>query len=77
MPKLPRVSGKICVAALERLGFTQVRQKGSHVFMRRDTDSCVVPLHKELKTGTLAGVLRQAGLGSSEFISALKAQTQD
>ena len=58
MPKLPRVSGAQAVHALQRLGFEQVRQKGSDVVMRRGSTGCVVPLHVELKVGTLAGVLR-------------------
>ena len=53
---------------LERLGFVQVRQRGSHVVMRRGGAGTVVPLHKELKTGTLAGIIRQAGLTQDEFL---------
>ena len=71
MPKLPRVSGAQAVRALQRLGFEQVRQKGSHVVMRRGSTGCVVPLHAELKVGTLAGVLRQAEVSPEEFIKAL------
>jgi predicted RNA binding protein YcfA (HicA-like mRNA interferase family) len=71
MPKLPRVSGAQAVRALQRLGFAQVRQKGSHVVMRRGSTGCVVPLHAELKVGTLAGVLRQAEVSPDEFIEAL------
>ena len=37
MPKLPHISGKECVGILERMGFAQVRQKGSHVIMRRES----------------------------------------
>ncbi len=70
MPKLPRVSGAETVRALERLGFAVVRQRGSHIIMRRGTSGCVVPNHREIKTGTLAGVLRQAGISAEEFISA-------
>lgn len=57
--------------ALERLGFVQVRQRGSHVVMRRGAVGIVIPLHKELKTGTLAGILRQAQLGQDEFLGAV------
>jgi len=71
MPKLPRISGQIAIQALRRLGFEQVRQSGSHVVLRKDHKGCVVPLHKELKVGTLAGVLRQAGVSSEDFIAAL------
>ncbi len=34
MPKLRRVSGKEAIRALERLGFLQVRQRGSHVVLK-------------------------------------------
>jgi predicted RNA binding protein YcfA (HicA-like mRNA interferase family) len=71
MPKLPRVSGADALRALERLGFEKVRQKGSHVVMRRGPKGCVVPLHTELKVGTLAGVLRQAEVSPEEFMAAL------
>jgi predicted RNA binding protein YcfA (HicA-like mRNA interferase family) len=71
MPKLPRISGAEALRALERLGFERVRQKGSHVVMRRGPKGCVVPLHTELKVGTLAGLLRQADVSPEEFIAAL------
>lgn len=74
MAKLPRVSGRECVAALERLGFVKVRQRGSHVVMRRDARGCVVPMHREFKTGTLHGVLMQAGVTAEEFVEALHRQ---
>lgn len=71
MPKLPRLSGAEVIAALARLGFEQVRQRGSHVVLRRAEKGCVVPLHKELATGTLRGVLRQAGISIEEFMAQL------
>jgi predicted RNA binding protein YcfA (HicA-like mRNA interferase family) len=71
MPKLPRVSGTAVVRALERLGFERLRQSESHVIMRRGSKGCVVPMHNEVKVGTLAGVLRQADVTPEEFISAL------
>lgn len=71
MPKLPRTSGAAVVKALERLGFTKIRQSGSHVVMRRDAKGCVVPMHSEVKVGTLAGILRQADVSADEFTGAL------
>ena len=69
------------VAALKRLGFEEVRQKGSHLVLRRTSINsdgtsaaviCVVPLHKrDLAVGTLASVLRQAGIDAETFIEAL------
>jgi len=71
MPKLPVVSGTEVFRALEHLGFVVTRQRGSHIMMRRDSSGCVVPNHHELKIGTLAGILRQAGISPEEFIEAL------
>jgi len=72
MPKLPVLSGQDIVKALERLGFETIRQRGSHVVMRRGSQGTVVPLHKEVKTDTLAGIIRQAELSHDEFIKAIK-----
>lgn len=73
MPKLPIVSAAEAIRAFERLGFTIVRQRGSHIVLRRGSSGCVVPNHRELKTGTLSGVLKQAGVTSDEFTNALRA----
>ncbi|MHC5720263.1 MAG: type II toxin-antitoxin system HicA family toxin, partial [Nostoc sp.] len=55
MPKLPRISSREAIRALERLGFEQIRQTGSHVVMKKQTPEgttgCVVPVHQELKVG--------------------------
>ena len=72
MPDLPHVSGSEIVRALERLGFRVTRQRGSHIVMRRGAAGCVVPNHREVKTGTLAGVLKQAGVTPAEFLAALR-----
>jgi len=72
MPNLPRVSGAEVVRALERIGFVVTRQRGSHIVLRRDSAGCVVPNHRELKLGTLMGVLKQAGISADEFKAALR-----
>ncbi len=71
MPKLPRVSGADALKALQRLGFEKIRQSGSHVIARRGSIGCVIPMHAELKVGTLAGLLRQADVSVEEFLGAL------
>jgi predicted RNA binding protein YcfA (HicA-like mRNA interferase family) len=74
MAKLPIIAGRIIIAVLERLGFRVVRQRGSHVVLRRvgrSTDICVVPMHREVAAGTLRSVLRQANLTPDEFLAAL------
>lgn len=73
MPELPRVLRAEVVRARERLGLAKVRQSGSDVVMRRESKGCLVPLHREVKVGTLAGVLRQAEVSAEEFIAALRA----
>jgi predicted RNA binding protein YcfA (HicA-like mRNA interferase family) len=69
---LPRLSGKEAVKVFERMGFRRVRQRGSHVVMRRDfpdgARGCAIPMHRELKEGTLRGILKQAGLSAEEFL---------
>jgi predicted RNA binding protein YcfA (HicA-like mRNA interferase family) len=69
MSKLPRVSGRECAKALARAGFQVVRQKGSHILMRRDEPfaQVVVPDHRELHAGTLRDIIRDAGLMVDEF----------
>jgi predicted RNA binding protein YcfA (HicA-like mRNA interferase family) len=50
-------------------------QTGSHVVMKKETpDSeigCVVPVHRELKVGTLSDILKQAQVTPEEFIENL------
>ena len=71
MPDKRRMSGQEAIRALERLGFVQVRQKGSHVVLKRQTPEgaigCVVPLHRELALGTLRGILKQARVKPEEL----------
>ena len=75
MPELRRVSGQDAIRALEGLGFEQVRQRGSHVILKKWTPEgeigCVVPLHRELAIGTLRGILKQAGVSPEEFMKNL------
>jgi predicted RNA binding protein YcfA (HicA-like mRNA interferase family) len=72
MPSLPIVSGADVVRAPQRLGFVVARQRGSHIVLRRRSQGCVVPNHRELKTGTLSGALKQAGVSVEDFVTALK-----
>jgi predicted RNA binding protein YcfA (HicA-like mRNA interferase family) len=73
MSKLPRVSGRECVKALEKADFYLKRQEGSHIILRRDDPfaQVVVPDHKELDRGTLRAIIRQAGLSVDEFVELL------
>ncbi|MFN5881055.1 MAG: type II toxin-antitoxin system HicA family toxin [Burkholderiales bacterium] len=71
MPPLSDLSGSEIARALGRLGFAKVRQSGSHLLMRNGSRLCVVPMHKSIKRGTLAGILRQAKISTEAFTAAL------
>lgn len=58
--------------ALQRLGFVVARQRGSHIVLKRGTQGCVVPNHRELKIGTLSGILKQGSVSVDEFLKALR-----
>jgi predicted RNA binding protein YcfA (HicA-like mRNA interferase family) len=68
-PALPRVSGEETVRALVRCGFVHVSTRGSHHKLRHVERgrTAIVPLHRELAIGTLASILRQAGISAEEF----------
>ncbi len=73
MQKLKKISGKDCVKILcNKFGFRAVRQKGSHIVLRKETPEgdigTVVPNHKELKIGTLKGILELAKIDEEEFV---------
>lgn len=70
MVKLPRISGSRAIQVFERFGFAVVRQRGSHVVLRKHDRGCVIPVHKELAIGTLRSAIRQADLTTDEFVEA-------
>jgi len=72
LQKLKQISGKECIKILcNKFGFKSVRQTGSHMILKKDTPEgkigTVVPMHKELKIGTLKGVLDLAKVKEEEF----------
>jgi predicted RNA binding protein YcfA (HicA-like mRNA interferase family) len=72
VPRLLRLSGREARAILERHGFVLVRQKGSHMIMQHrrpegGTTTVPVPDHRELRTGTLLGIIEQSGLPRTLF----------
>ena len=76
MVKLPSLSGEELIKYLLKQGFERVRQKGSHVSLRKQTPDktykTVVPRHKDLAVGTLLNILRQCGISREEFLKDLK-----
>ncbi len=73
MGKLRILSGKQVCDILEKHGFIQVRQRGSHIVMQKrlpeTTITVPVPNHIEIRIGTLQSIIRQSGLNKSEFES--------
>ena len=77
MPKLPVVSGKETVKALQKIGFNLVSQKGSHIKLTRivgkSTQKVIIPNHRFIKLGTLRnGILKVVDISVDEFTKLLK-----
>lgn len=71
MPRLPVLSGRDVVRGLDRLGFQQIGQRDSHLKLRRGSATVIVPNHREVRRGTLASILQQAGITIDELMSGL------
>ena len=67
MSRFPSLSGKDAVRVLEQFGFTVRRQHGSHVVLAKGTRRAVVPLHDELARGTVASILKSAGISVDQL----------
>lgn len=72
MPKLPILKPRQIINALEKAGFRQVRQKGSHIQFKRGNLLVTVPNHSgDLNPQVLRSILRQAQMTPEEFINLL------
>ena len=69
MPRLPQVSGRSVVRLLLSLGYEVVRQKGSHIRLRKASQlgehNLTVPDHDVLAKGTLHDILTRVSLWNS------------
>ena len=54
-------------AALEKDGFDVIGTKGSHCKLRRGPRTVIVPLHNEVRPGTLASILRATGMSADRL----------
>ncbi len=76
MPKLPILSGLDVIKLLSRNGFQKIDQHGSHAILIKNVEArklkVIVPLHKEIRIGTLLSILRQANLTREEFFKLLE-----
>lgn len=68
-PRQPVVSGDQLIKALRKDGWEVVRQRGSHVRLKKvgRRTALVAPMHREIKRGTLGGILRDADLSAEDL----------
>lgn len=74
MPRLPACTPTDVIRALQKAGFFLDHSTGSHRFFRHPSRPGIVtvPFHrKDLKRGTLKGILEQAGLSDEQFMALL------
>ena len=74
MPKLPRVTADKIIKTLKKIGFEEVRQKGSHLRLKHPDNRVVtIPVHtgKILGKGLLKKILRDADLSVEELLDLL------
>ena len=73
--RLPALTAREVIRALQRAGFVVSRTSGSHCRLVHATDSTrrvTVPVHTgDLKRGTLRGIVAQAGMTVAEFLTLL------
>jgi len=78
MPKLPRITGRELVKALQEESFEITRRKGSHVQLTKYVGgrklTFPVPVHtgKTIKRGTLKGILRKANISVERLLELLR-----
>lgn len=72
---MPGLKGKEVIKALKKVGFVERRTTGSHCILKNSSTGkiVVVPLHgsKDIKRGTLFGIIKQAELAAEEFVGLL------
>lgn len=75
MSKVPSENYERILAALKRLGFSVVRQRGAHIRLEKSTDKGVikitVPAHRPVKRSTLSHILKQAQVSLDQFLTEL------
>jgi predicted RNA binding protein YcfA (HicA-like mRNA interferase family) len=71
LSKLPLLSWREVVKALEKAGFQIARQKGSHLILVKDECIVPVPRHEQIKRGLLMAIIAESGLTKEEFLKLL------
>ncbi|MBM4274226.1 MAG: type II toxin-antitoxin system HicA family toxin [Deltaproteobacteria bacterium] len=68
MPKIPGINHLQAVKALEKAGFTVVRQGRKHIVMSDGIRFLTIPRHNPVNAYTMGGIVRDAGLSVEEFL---------
>lgn len=75
MPRLPQVSGGDVIAMMQRPGYQVIRERGSHVRLKRRSEDGVhvetIPNHKNLAKGTLGAILKHVSKATGRPIDTL------
>lgn len=80
MQKLPIISGNQLIKLLRKLGYSVVKQRGSHIKLKKETaagtHSVTVPQHQEIAKGTLNDILNKVSvwnqISKKELLELLK-----
>ena len=67
--KLKNIKAREVIKLLENNGFQIKRQSGTHIILRKNEKTVVVPIHKPvIPIGTLKSIERQSGLDFRELL---------
>ena len=73
MPPVPLARPREVIRAFEKLGWSMVRQKGSHIMLSKTGHMATlsVPDHSAVARGTLRALIARAGVTVEEFLRVL------
>lgn len=71
MPRLSDCKPRDVLRVLRRHGFDEVRRSGGHAILKKPNHRFLVsvPVHDTVKKGTLAQIIRTAGLTTEQFLA--------
>ena len=72
LSKLPLLSWREVIKALNKVGFAVTRRRGSHIILAKNDRVVPVPRHDQIKRGLLLEIIAEAGLTKEEFLQLLK-----
>ncbi len=73
MSKLPSLKSRDVIRILQKIGFIEHRQKGSHKIFKKENLRVTVPVHGlDLKRGTVRSIIEQTGLTEEAFLELLR-----